>query len=68
MWLYYDPPIFKNTLPTPTITLTLLTRTFEMSHVGGATRRMTPIPRNTLEKNRMTYPSSKATLWVKAQT
>ena len=25
MWLYYDPPIFKNTLPTPTITLTLLT-------------------------------------------
>lgn len=25
MWLYYDPHIFKNTLPTPTITLTLLT-------------------------------------------
>jgi len=25
MWLYYDPHILKNTLPTPTITLTLLT-------------------------------------------
>ena len=45
-----------------------LTRTFEMSHVGGATRRTTPIPQTALEKNPMTYPSSKATLWVKAQT
>ena len=45
-----------------------LTRTFEMSHVGGATRQTTPIPWSALEKNPMTYPSSKATLWVKAQT
>ena len=45
-----------------------LTRTFEMSHVGGATCGTTPIPRSALEKNPMTYPSSKATLWVKAQT
>ena len=45
-----------------------LTRTFKMRHVGGATRRTTPIPRTPLEKNPMTYPSSKATLWVKAQT
>ena len=33
-----------------------LTRTLEMSHVGGATRRTTPIPRSALEKNPMTYP------------
>ena len=38
-----------------------------MSHVGGATRRTTPIPRSAHEKNPMTYPSTKATLWVKAQ-
>ena len=38
-----------------------------MSHVGGATRRTTPIPRTALEKNPMMYPSSKATLWMKSQ-
>ena len=43
------------------------TRTFETSHVGGATCRTSPIPRSALEKNPMTDPSSKATLWVKAQ-
>ena len=39
-----------------------LTRTFETSHVGGATCRTSPIPRSALEKNPMTDPSSKATL------
>ena len=38
-----------------------------MSHVGGATRKTIPNSRSALEKNPMTYPSSKATLWVKAR-
>ena len=40
------------------------TRTFETSHVCGATCRTSPIPRSALEKNPMMDPSSKATLWV----
>ena len=37
------------------------------SHVGGATCLTSPIPRSALEKNPMTNPSSRATLWVKAK-
>ena len=46
-----------------------LTRKFETSHVGGATGRTPPIPRSgpPLRRTRGPDPSSKATLWVKAQ-
>ena len=37
-----------------------------MSHVGGATCRMTPISRSALEMNLMLDTSLKATLWGKA--
>ena len=43
-----------------------LTKKFEMSHVGGATCRMTPISRSALEMNLMLDTSLKATLWGKA--
>ena len=44
-----------------------LTRKFEMSHVGGATCRMTPISRSALEMNLMLDTSLKATLWGRHQ-
>ena len=44
----------------------IYTRKFEMSHVGGATCRMTPISRSALEVNLMLDNSLKATLWGKA--
>ena len=37
-----------------------------MSHVGGATCRMTPISRSALEMNLMQDTSLKETLWGKA--
>ena len=44
-----------------------LTRKLETSHVGGATCRTPPIPRPLLRRTGGPDPSSKATLWVKAQ-
>ena len=44
-----------------------LTRKFETSHVGGATGRTPRFPGPLLRRTRGPDPSSKATLWVKAQ-